>query len=56
MLIATIPLVICILGLVFFYASAPGSKNERVAYAMFCAGLLVALWMLAPEGAKRILP
>jgi RsiW-degrading membrane proteinase PrsW (M82 family) len=55
MVILTVPLIVCLIGLViYFVCSKPTSNPElkEVAKIMFAAGLLVSLFLVGNEWAR----
>jgi hypothetical protein len=55
MLIATVPILVAIVGLLM-YVLAGNPKVAEIGRIMFAAGLLVALFAIGQTGAVRILP
>jgi hypothetical protein len=55
MLIATIPLLVAIVG-AFVFLAATNPKTAELGKLSFFAGLLVALFLLGHTGAVKVLP
>ena len=55
MLIATIPLIVAIVG-VLMYALAANPKLADIGRIMFLCGLFVTLLLLGHDGAVKVLP
>jgi Na+/phosphate symporter len=55
MLVATIPIIVLIVG-VLMYALSANPKLSEIGRIMFFCGLFVALLVLGHEGAVRVLP
>jgi hypothetical protein len=47
-MLTLLAVIVLIIGVIVFYGSVDGSKNQRVGFCMFACGLLATLFQLGP--------